>query len=382
MTAALTQDNNRPAAFWKIETPAENFRDAPPPAQALADLCRISLTGEVPGELPDGRQAEEIAALAIRARLTSPCELAYRRADRVLPPVLADAHRAARARAAISNGRVMGLARIAFPSLTRAGIAAIGFKGPFQHRQLHGDPFFARSGDLDLLVRRADFARALAALESEGFARHRDTSAWWTFGLGEVHLVHRQGGVIDLHHRLQQPGCPPPRDTSAFLRSAQRDTMGGVEVAFPSRVESVLICALNLAKEFIHRHPSARYAYGFAAGLLAMDAAELRDFAALAADQNLTGTAGFAAMLCGVIFDLDLPLDAPAPPRWADRDAVLAMVFDPEAPATRWPRRRAILWAMCSGTGGTQKAAEFSRVAARMIASDALRRVVPSGGEG
>lgn len=302
-----------------------------------------------------------------------------------MPPLLADVHRAARARAAISNGRVMGLARIAFPALARAGIAAIAFKGPFQHRQLHGDPYFARSGDLDLLVSRADFAGALAALESEGFVQRNDTSAWWTSALGEVHLVHPQGGVIDLHHRLQQPGCPPPRDTGAFLRSAQSETMGGVEIAFPSRVESVLICALNLAKEFVHRHPSARYAYGFAAGLIAMDETERRAFAALVADQNLSATVGFAAMLCAVIFDLRLPLALPmaaaARPAWAQRDAMLAMVFEPEAPATRWPRRRAILWAICSDAGPAQKAAQFWYEAARMIGSEALRRTAPADGQ-
>ena len=43
------------------------------------------------------------------------------------PLALAEAHRAARARAAIGNGRVMGLARIAFPALARAGIPAIAF---------------------------------------------------------------------------------------------------------------------------------------------------------------------------------------------------------------------------------------------------------------
>lgn len=329
--------------------------------------------------------AGEIAALAVRARLTSPCERAFRRTGRALPHALAEAHRAARARAAIGNGRVMGLARIAFPALARAGIPAIAFKGPFQHRQLHGDPFFARSGDLDLLVSRDDFAGALAALESEGFSQREGTSAWWTSGLGEVHLVHEQGGVIDLHHRLQQPGCPAPHDTGAFLRSPQRETMGGVEIAFPSRAESVLICALNFAKEFVHRHPSARYAYGFAAGLIAMDETEHRDFAALVADQHLTGTVGFAAMLCAVVFDLRLPLATPlapaARPAWAERDAVLAMVFEPEAPATPWPRRRAILWAMCSGAGPAHKAAEFWREAARMIASEALRRTAPASGQ-
>lgn len=295
-----------------------------------------------------------------------------------MPTPLADAVQASRARAAISNGRVYSLARMAFPILARAKITALAFKGPFQHRRIHGDPFFCRSGDLDLLVSRERFADALQAFEAEGFTRREDTSRWWTRSLGEVHLVHPQGGVIDLHYRLQQPGCPPPHDLAQFLRDAEREQVGSVQIAVPTKAHAVLIGALNLAKEFAHRRMSARYAYDFAAGVLGMDAGQRSDFAALAAYQRLTGTVSFAAALTGTIFDCDLPLSPPLErrtlPNWGGRDAVLAMAFDPDAPGTRWPRRRAILWAMCSGTGGTQKAAEFSREVARMFASEALRR--------
>lgn len=381
MIAALTQDNNHPSAQLRAAEQAPPCASDANLAKVLAGLSKVSLVGEGAIEaascLPRG-QAQEFADLAVRTRLTTPCARAFARAGAAMPLPLAEAVQATRARAAISNGRVYALARLAFPILARANIAAIAFKGPFQHRRIHYDPFFCRSGDLDLLVPKARFTDALAAFEAEGFARREDTSQWWTSALGEVHLVHPQGGVIDLHYRLQQPGCPPPHDLAQFLREAEREQVGAGTIAVPPRAHAVLICALNLAKEFAHRRLSARYAYDFAAGVLGMSEAERRDFAALAAHQRLAGTVSFAAALAGTIFDCDLPVGSPLEcrelPDWGGRDAVLAMAFEPEAPETRWPRRRAILWAMCSGTRGAQRAAEYSREAVRMFAGEALRR--------
>lgn len=388
MSAAFTQDIN--------PLVAEISSGGPPGAAngqadraALAALCRASLTGEIAGTqfALCGERAARLAALAMRARMTMPCARAFAAASLPMPTPLAKGVDQTRARAAISNGRVMALARIAFPVLARARIPALAFKGPFQHRQLHGDAFFCRSGDLDLLVAREDFDAALAAFAAEGFAPREDTSAWWRMMLGEVHLVHPEGGVIDLHHRLQQPGCPPPRDIRAFLGASRTETVGGVEIAVPTHAQAVLIAALNFTKEFAHRRPSARYAYDVAAGILAMGEARRRAFAALAEDQRLEGTVGLATALCERIFAITLPLAAPlakaALPGWADRDALLAMAFDPDASATVWPRRRAVLWALCSRgegrSGGTRRASEFSREAARMFASEALRRAVPAG---
>lgn len=391
MTAAFTQDNNRSALSPTSARDRSIKRAAPGLTAVLADCGRASLTGKITGQTIPALAADEagaLAALAVRTRMTQPCRQAFALAGTPLALPLAAAFDAARARAAVSNGRVLSLARIAFPILDRARIAGIAFKGPFQHRQIHGDPFFCRSGDLDLLVAREDFAAALDAFEAAGFARREGTTPWWTTALGEVHLVHPQGGVIDLHHRLQQPGCPPPRDLAQFLREAGRETIGGVTIAFPSLAHTVLICALNLTKEFAHRKLSARYAYDVAAGLMRLAAAgEGESFAALAAHQRLTGTVGFAAALAERIFACDLPLAAPLArrplPRWATREAVLAMAFDPDGPATPWPRRRAVLWALCSsdaGAGG--RAAEFAREQARMIASEALRRAAAGGAAG
>ncbi len=104
----------------------------------------------------------------------------------------------------------------------------------------------------------------------------------------------------------------------------------------------------------------------------------MTDAPAIDFDKEMVGTVGLATVLCEAVFELDLPLpealDRRALPGWARRGDLLAMVFDPEGEATRWPRRRTVLWHMCSGPPGPARAAEYAREGARMIAGEALRR--------
>lgn len=386
MPAAFTQDINRSAAKKPFGTDGDLAVCDQPVIKVLADICRVALTDGRAGcaarsaSLAAARQRpDELAALLNRTRMWSAFRQGFERAGGVLPAPLAAQMHAARARAMIANGRVFSLARIAADTLGRSGIAAVAFKGPFQHRALHGDPFFYRSNDLDLLVSRQDFAAALSALEAEGFVRKQETSSWWTRALGEVHLNHPDGGVIDLHHRLQQPGCPPPRDLSHFLRATSHEAMGGVAIAVPTPAQALLICTMNFAKEFTHRHLSARYAFGVAAGVLQLSESERREFAELAVRQGLAGTVVTSLQLVEVLFRVDLPplaLPGARPlPDWSVRSALLAMVFDPDGAATRWPRRRSILWAMCGGHSAAMQAATFLREAARVGAGEGLRRI-------
>lgn len=383
MNAAFTQDRNPSAGFCSGSATGSGAGSDSALIAVLAAVCRAGLTGAPGGRITLDLSADVLdrfAELAGRARLWSVCALGCE-----LPQDFAATARGAKGRAMISNGRVLGLARMAFPILERAGIAALAFKGPFQHRQLHGDPFFFRSGDLDLLVARSQFTAALGVLEANGFLRRAETSPWWTRALGEVHLTHPEGGVIDLHHRLQQPGCPPPRDLDAFLAGSAREQLGEVAICVPTPAQSLLIATLNFVKEFTHRRLSARYAYDLADGLLRLPQEERNAFAALACAQGLAGTAALAVTLAEALFGLELPLPPPlrrrALPDWAEPEALRAMVFDPEGAGTRWPRRRTILWAMCSAPAGPARTPEYAREVARMFASEALRRASGRAGE-
>lgn len=83
--------------------------------------------------------------------------------------------------------------------LEKEKIPTIAFKGPTLSIQAYGSPFMRQSGDLDLLVREEDLARACSILASQGY---KDTS--------EVaharNLLHPTRGVaVDLHRWVSGP---------------------------------------------------------------------------------------------------------------------------------------------------------------------------------
>ena len=280
------------------------------------------------------------------------------------------------------NTRAMGLARQAFPCLAQHKIAAIAFKGPFHQRQIYDDWFARRSNDLDLLVPRARFEDALAALEAIGFRTRSGTSQWWKLSLGEVHLDYPGGGVIDLHHRLQQPGCPAPRDLNEFIETAECQRVGDAEISIPSLPHALLISALNFCKELFHRKPSARYAFDFAAGALRLAPGDRDAFAALVERQGLEGPVGFTIAACESLFGPlpgmpELTARRSGAAQWTDDINLAPLVFTPQAKGLRWPRRRALLWQFCGGEASARCSLDFAAQAGRIAMSELLRNAAP-----
>ncbi len=80
----------------------------------------------------------------------------------------------------------------------RRGVAAISLKGPWLAQRLYGAAALRLYSDLDLLVRKADFARAEEALTGLGFtpaARRDDYARTWS-----------RGGIqLELHDDVENP---------------------------------------------------------------------------------------------------------------------------------------------------------------------------------
>jgi hypothetical protein len=89
-------------------------------------------------------------------------------------------------------------------ALEHAGVPAIALKGPIMARELYGDPGLRVSTDIDVLVRPADFTRAVEILGGEGYAA--DITFDWGNGLPlfETSLLASSAWSpsIDLHWRL------------------------------------------------------------------------------------------------------------------------------------------------------------------------------------
>lgn len=347
----------------------------------VVDLCRSALTGSPCPDLAlRGQRVDpgHFTALAGPNRLWSPCARGFTLGGMAPPAPLAEAIRAGRGRAMIVNARVIATARYVMPRLREQSIQAVTMKGPLFYRLLHGDFLFRRSNDLDLLVPRAQFRAARAALENLGFLSDpANEGPWWTSSLGEIHLSPRNPGhsVIDLHHLVQQPGCPAPRDVSLFLADPAIVDLAGVSVPGISRLNALLLACLTLAKGVVHRAPSGMHAYDVAAGFLRLEADERADFWQLASRQRLASTARFA--IASAEGALGLPLSregeslgesvpaGPATP-WFD------MVFRPDLQELAWPRRRELLWRMCDGSPAARMVS-FACEAGRAVAGELLR---------
>jgi hypothetical protein len=113
-------------------------------------------------------------------------------------------------------------------ALERSGIPAIALKGPIMARELYGDSGLRVTSDIDLLVGRADFKRAVEILSDHGYVA--ESIVDWTDGLPLFEATLRStepwSPNVDLHWRLHwshhgfsadalarslPPGVGPPR---------------------------------------------------------------------------------------------------------------------------------------------------------------------------
>jgi hypothetical protein len=88
-------------------------------------------------------------------------------------------------------------------------IPVLPHKGPVLAELAYRDPSFRESGDLDLLVRRADLARAMALLEQLSYNRPPrlawlPAEALCRWG-SEIIFSSERGIAVDLHWRMAPP---------------------------------------------------------------------------------------------------------------------------------------------------------------------------------
>lgn len=352
----------------------------------VVDLCRSGLLGIAcpePALRAERIDLDGFAALVGSNRLWSACARGFAASGVAPPAALAEAIRAGRGRALILNARVIATARYVLPRLREHGIDAVTMKGPLFYHLLHGDFLFRRSNDLDLLVPRAQFGAAKAVLAKLGFQTDpAHAGSWWTFSLGEIHLSPDDPGhcVVDLHHRVQQPGCPAPRDISLFLSDPAVVELADVAVPSISRMSALLLACLTLAKGVVHRSPSGMHAYDVAAGFLRLDAGDRAAFWRLASRQRLVNTVRFALTAAERVFNLPLQSERMAEAGVSDKPVPwFNMVFRPDREGLVWPRRRELLWQMCDGDGPGTRAASYGQEAGRVLAGEMLRRWAARG---
>ncbi|TIW22182.1 MAG: hypothetical protein E5V81_11575, partial [Mesorhizobium sp.] len=167
-------------------------------------------------------------------------------------------------------------------------------KGPLQQHRLYGEHFMKPSGDVDILVSPASFAEARAALRTIGYeVAGKSRSVWWVRFLGEQHMVREDGArasTVDLHHRLQQPGSPSPREIDGFLRRKREVEVAGAVMPIISAADTLLLSSISVAKAFFNREPCAGYVCDVRASASRLSEAEQQMVLDHAAEQGLADT--------------------------------------------------------------------------------------------
>lgn len=121
-------------------------------------------------------------------------------ADAKLAAAIHDAHLAALRTCLVAEETAVS----ATAALDRARVDCRALKGVAIAHLDHDDPSQRVFGDADVLVRRADHGRALAALAAAGFVRSEPpVRGWWERRFGKaIVLTAPNGGELDLHLTL------------------------------------------------------------------------------------------------------------------------------------------------------------------------------------
>ncbi|WP_296744355.1 nucleotidyltransferase family protein [Mesorhizobium sp.] len=277
-----------------------------------------------------------------------------RAAAAATPPELPAWLDAYRRRTMAMNATCLGDSILIHQALRDRQVDFVFLKGPLQQHLLYGDHFMKPSGDVDILVSPTGFAAAREALRAIGYeVAGKSRSVWWVRFLGEQHMVRDDGGrasTVDLHHRLQQPGSPSPRDIDGFLRRRRQVEVAGAGMPLISASDTLLLSCISVAKAFFNREPCAGYVCDVRASASRLSEAEQQKVLDHAAEQGLADTLLLGLRAADVLLGGAGTLLSDRATRILARIEnadLFHMVIAPWLSSLRWPQRRHVLWELC-----------------------------------
>lgn len=334
----------------------------------LIDCLRAEL-GHQPSELASPASgAARDAAISI-AKQNKILSLVYKR---LTPPDELGIYFAEVAGTLAANGALLRELSTLTPKYLAANINFMTIKGPLQQQQLYGSAFQRRSADLDLLVHEQDFSLAAKILIAEGYVV-TTPSIWWHRTLGEQHF-HKATAThvkVDLHYRVDQPGTPRSIVAKILFEDLLEIEVNGVNVPALSARGGLLLCTISIAKALYNREPAAAHLCDLYVGLKAAAPDTVNSFLAMARTAGLGGHAVVALHLMACLFGIDVALPAGTRNllRGMPHTDLMKMVFTPRHSATRWPKRRQMLWDLCE-----RRPLRYASELGRVVTSEIMRR--------
>lgn len=257
------------------------------------------------------------------------------------------------------------------------GIPNVILKGPLHQQTLYGDHFAKPSGDVDVLVSSRDFNAGKRIVLDLGYELdERARSIWWSHFLGEQHFVRNRGtvrSVVDLHHRIGQPGTPSPTRTVTFLDTAINAKVAGADIRVLDQRHACLLAAISIGKALYSREACLGHACDLWLIFNAFSTADRENVWLLARSQRLDGTLRLALRAAALAIG---PINSPpsTPIEKASRglrDAdLLRLVSEPWLVGNVWPKRREMLWDLCG-----RRPTDFGREATWATFAEISRRL-------
>ncbi|TPJ82688.1 nucleotidyltransferase family protein [Mesorhizobium sp. B2-6-2] len=329
----------------RVDVPAPTVSAAPNTATPIS-ATPISATPVSATNVADVARLNKVAVFLLKALAPAPTDAA----PAELPGWLDSYRRRTMSMNVACIGDSMAIARV----LRDRQVDFVFLKGPLQQHLLYGDHFMKPSGDVDILVSPTGFAKARDALRTMGYeVAGKSRSVWWVRFLGEQHMVREDGArasTVDLHHRLQQPGSPSPRDTDGFLRRKREVEVAGAAMPIISAADTLLLSSISVAKAFFNREPCAGYVCDVRASASRLSEAEQRRVLDHAAEQGLADTLLLGLRAADVLLGGDGTLLSDRATRMLariDNADLFHMVMAPWLASLRWPQRRHVLWELC-----------------------------------
>ncbi len=264
-------------------------------------------------------------------------------------------------------------------TLIQDDLRFIVFKGPLAQGRIYGGYFHRPSSDVDILIDRSDLRRCTALLQGAGYFLPVECDRiWWRAFLGEQHFFSRSPNqaTVDVHHRLQQPGCPHPMDVGAFLREPADQELGQLKVPCISPIHEILLASLSFVKSLTQHCHAAAYLLDFCAAASRLDSAGLADLHQRAMEQNIEHSLRITIACADSIYGLKLSgVAAPLPIADLFGDDLSLAIFTPDDPSIAWPRLRQLLWRLCDDRRTGQKLGTYIWVGGSFLASKAARKM-------
>lgn len=367
----------------RIEWSRDLVASRTPEAELVRLLCRSALTSRMDQRAAAQADRADWAAvteLTRRNRLWAAVQEGLANCGLGLPQSARAPFTSAGRLTMMMNSLALTTLRRVIPALQRKDVAVAVMKGPLQQRRIHGTYFARLSTDVDLLVRTRDFEHASKCLDELGYdLPEKFRTVWWRRVLGEQHFVGRENGlsVIDLHWRVQQPGCPAPAVLDEFVEGSTDIPVGSTQIPILSRTHAALLSCMSLAKAYLHREPGGAYALDVIADLATLDSDETETLFTTARRLRLVNTLTLAIEAAETTFGVGLQLARPASGSSMAGSANLSdMLLQPELEQLPWPRRGAYLWRLSDGGGALGKGLVFGRERVRSVSGDVCRRVL------